>query len=105
MAKRKVRTGGGYEPQAGAHEEQFSAFGGHPLQIHVAAARSAVAAVAGAGGALTDLGITDAEQLVAVAATDSGREGLTAALGVRRAELDALVEEARRILPPPRAAE
>jgi hypothetical protein len=107
MAKRTDRTNGTPETQAGVpHEERFSAFGGHPLHLHVRTTRAAAVGEAeGAGRSLADLGVTDAEQLVALASIDAARAGLASALGASKQEVESLIKEARKALPPPVLAE
>jgi C1A family cysteine protease len=84
----------------------MSAFGGHPLHLHVSATRAAAAGAGGGAGAqLAELGITDAEQLVAVASIEEARGNLAATLDVSKQELDNLVKEAKKVLPPPLVAE
>src|SRR4051812_43630164 len=83
-------------------EEQMSAFGGHPLHLHVAPLRAATAGgEAEAGAGLAELGITDAEQLVALANRDETRNHLAATLKVSKQALDTLVKEAKKALPAP----
>jgi C1A family cysteine protease len=87
-------------------EEQMSAFGGHPLHLHVAPLRAAAAgAEPEVGGGLAELGITDAEQLVALANRDETRNQLAATLEITKQELDTVVKEAKKVLPAPLALE
>jgi Papain family cysteine protease len=55
--------------------------------------------------ALADLGVTDAEQLVALSAIPDARGKIAQTIGVRKAEFDSLLREAKKILPPPTLAE
>src|SRR4051794_32802455 len=100
MARRTTdRTGGHWE-------ETMSAFGGHPLHLHVGPLRAAaVGADEGAGGQLAGLGITDAEQLVALASIEEARNNLAATLDLSKQEVDSLVREAKKVLPAPVVAE
>ena len=88
-------------------EQHISAFGGHPLQYHVATSKAFAAGAADAGPlqALADLNVTDVEQLVALSGIPEARPKLASALGLGKAEFDNLVKEARKILPPPLAAD
>src|SRR5262245_30276424 len=86
-------------------EPSISAFGGHPLHIHVpsfkapAGAPEAAAEAPGPAVKLAELGVTDAEQLLALASIEEVHDLLPAALGTSKAELDRLVKEARKALP------
>jgi C1A family cysteine protease len=83
--------------QGSWEEHPISAFGGHPLDIHL----SAVKAVAGGDSSqqLADLGITDVEQLLALANNPEGLENLAATLGVDKKEIEHLVETGKKVLP------
>ena len=75
----------------------FSGFGGHLLFGD----EEAVAYAAGdAGGGLASLGVTDAEQLVAMAAVPGVREELVSTLG---AEIESFLDRAVQALPDERA--
>src|SRR5262249_39448674 len=50
---------------------------------------------------LAEVGITDAEQLVAVAAIDDVSKHLAQHLGRSKEDLDALIRETKKALPPP----
>ena len=87
-------------------EQHVSAFGGHPLQYHIEAYRTAVGAEpAGPVKALADLGVTDAEQLVALSAIPDVRGKIAQTIGIGKAEFDSLLREAKKVLPPPTLAE
>jgi hypothetical protein len=104
MARRRADKAKGFE------EGHLSAFGGHPLQFHVAARSAApsarrAAAAAEPGGDLANLGVTDVEQLVALAATEEGRNGLATVLRISQPQLDGVVKAAKNVLPANLAAE
>src|SRR5262249_16440481 len=79
---------------------------GHPLHLHVTALKAAALSHAGeAGPKLEDLGITDAEQLFALAGDEEVRTKLSQTLQVSKQELDSLVKEAKKAIPPDVAAD
>ena len=68
-------------------ERHVSAFGGHPLELHIEAYRTAAGAeLAGPVKALADLGVTDAEQLVALSSIPDVRGKIAESIGVGKAE-------------------
>jgi hypothetical protein len=73
----------------------------------VSSVRDAALEAAGTSPAeqLENLGVTDAEQLVALAHVDDGRDKLASTLKINKTDLDALVREAKKSLPPALAAE
>ena len=84
----------------------MSAFGGHPLNLHVASLRAAAAGEESDGpNGLAKLGILDAEQLVAVANREETRSQLATTLKMTKHDLDNLVKEAKKALPAALAAE
>jgi hypothetical protein len=84
---------------AGVHEHRFSAFGGHLLAPIISETRIAASVGEPPGVQLSDLGIHDVEQLVAIVNIDNLRDGLAETLGVSKPQLDGLVKEARDVLP------
>jgi len=74
-------------------ESNVSAFGGHDLAQIAGIPASVVQA-------LTDLYITDAEQLVAVAAVEGAAQPLAEQLWISFEELEAVLEAARAVVPP-----
>src|SRR5690349_3813101 len=88
MAKKKDAVAP--EPQ---YDCPTSAFQGRPL------AESADGMKAGVTETLAGVGITDAEQFIAVAAIEEVRDHLAEFLGLSKAELDAAVKEARKAVP------
>jgi C1A family cysteine protease len=76
---------------------RVSAFQGHLLRATPGAEAPASSS---AFGALADVGIHDAEQLVAVAAIDESRDYLADHLSIPPQELEALVREAKREISP-----
>lgn len=84
------------------HEHEISAFGGHPLKVHLRGMRTSDAITApptDLAGRLSELAILDAEQLVALTGTEDRREKLADSLGLGRYELENIVEDARSVLP------
>jgi C1A family cysteine protease len=90
-SKHTDKTQGSWE------DHPISAFGGHPLDIHL----SAVKAVAGGDSSqqLADLGVTDVEQLLALANNQEGIDNLAATLGVDKKDIEHLVETGKKVLP------
>src|SRR6185295_6177787 len=87
-------------------EQHMSAFGGHPLQFHIEAYKTAAGAEpAGPIQALAEIGVTDAEQLVALSAIPDVRGKIAETIGVGKAEFESLVRAAKKVLPPPTLAE
>src|SRR5262245_17542678 len=91
-------------------EPSISAFGGHPLHMHVPSFKAPAGApeaaeMSGPATKLAEMGVTDAEQLVALAGIEEVHDLLPAALGTTKAELDRFVKEARKVLPAAVAAE
>lgn len=89
--------------QGGANEATgFSAFGGHLL----AADQGGIleSSYNASTAALASLGVEDAEQLIALHAIPEVREELQSALGIESSELDALVQQVQRDIPPDRVA-
>jgi hypothetical protein len=80
----------------------FSAFGGHLLAPEQGGILEASYSTSAA--ALASLGIEDAEQLIAVHAIPEVREELQSSLGLDATELEALVRQIQRDLPPDRVA-
>ena len=74
-------------------KSRFSAFQGHLLE-------SISSYAASTSASLSEAGITDAEQLVAIAAIPEARPFLMEHLALTESELDSLVEEASSLLPP-----
>jgi len=70
-----------------------------------AGARAESVAAGGTTTQLADLGIHDAEQLVAIAGIDENHDGLAGSLGITKEEVDGMVKEARSVLPPGLAAQ
>jgi C1A family cysteine protease len=91
------------EAQGSWEDHSISAFGGHLLDIHL----SAVKAVAGRDTSqqLADLGVTDVEQLVALANSKEGLDNLADTLGVDKQEIENLIEEGKKALPASLVAE
>jgi hypothetical protein len=94
-------------PKGQPAEQHVSAFGGHPLQYYATEYSFAAGGAEDAGPlkALAELGVTDAEQLVALSGIPEVRPKLASALGIGKPEFDSLVKEAKKILPAPLAAE
>ena len=80
----------------------FSAFGGHLLAPEQGGILEA--SYSASTAALASLGIEDAEQLIAVHAIPDVREELQSALELDATELEALVRQIQRGLPPDRVA-
>jgi hypothetical protein len=90
--------------QATANEATgFSAFGGHLLAAEQGGILEANYSASTA--ALASLGVEDAEQLIALHAIPEVREELQSALGIDSGELDSLVRQVQRDIPPARVAQ
>ena len=90
--------------QGGANEATgFSAFGGHLLAAEQGGILESTYSASAA--ALASLGVEDAEQLLALNAIPEVREELQSALGVESSELEALIEQVKRDIPPDRVAQ
>jgi len=92
-----------FEQATGNEATGFSAFGGHLLAPEQGGILEASHSASTA--ALASLGVEDAEQLIALHAIPEVREELQSALGIDGGELDSLVKQVQRDVPPDRVAQ
>ena len=90
MARRIYRASGG------GTEVQISAWGGTPLQ--------AVSGLDDLASALAGIGVTDAEQVLGIAAVPDAKDQLATTLGIESKALDDLLKRLRTAVPPQRRA-